>query len=88
MRNIYATSVAGGAVPALPATIQALTDTAHSAEAPRTISGEQQARRYLARLQAQHVDQDGLVACVATLRDAVSLAGFCRVIEKALGVSS
>lgn len=63
-------------------------DTAHSLQALRAINGEQQARRYLARLQAQHVDQDELAACVAMLSDAVSLAGFCRVIEKALGVRS
>lgn len=58
----------------------------HSRQALRTIEGEQQARVYLARLQAQRVDVDELAATIAMLRDAVSLAGFCRVIEKALGV--
>ena len=59
---------------------------AHSRQALRTIDGELQARAYLERLQAQRVDVDELAATVAMLRDAVSLAGFCRVIEKALGV--
>lgn len=59
-----------------------------SEQALRTISGEQHARRYLARLEAQHAAPDELAACVAVLSDAVSLAGFCRVIEKALGVRS
>lgn len=58
----------------------------HSRQALRTIEGEQQARAYLERLQAQRVDADELAATIAMLRDAVSLTGFCRVIEKALGV--
>lgn len=58
----------------------------HGRQALRIIEGEQKARAYLERLQAQRVDVDELAATVAMLRDAVSLAGFCRVIEKALGV--
>jgi hypothetical protein len=88
MQNTFAANVAGGALPALPTTTQALADTAHSAQALRTISGEQAARDYLERLHAQRVEVDELAASVAMLRDAVSLAGFCRVIEKALGVRS
>ena len=57
-----------------------------SAQALETINGEQAAHDYLERLHAQRVEVDELAASVAMLRDAVSLAGFCRVIEKALGV--
>lgn len=62
--------------------------TPHSAQALRVISGEQAAHDYLARLQAQRVQVDELAATVAMLSDAVSLVGFCRAIEKALGVRS
>jgi hypothetical protein len=86
MQNTYAANVAGGALPASPQTTQALPDTGHSAEALRTISGEQAAHDYLAKLHSERVEVDELAASVAMLRDAVSLAGFCRVIEKALGV--
>ncbi len=50
------------------------------------IPGEQQAQAYLTRLQLQRVEVDELAACVAMLSDGVSLVGFCRVLERALGV--
>lgn len=50
------------------------------------VAGEQLAFDYLARLHTQRVEVDELAAVVTMLRDAVSLAGFCRVIQKALGV--
>jgi len=56
-----------------------------SVQALRVIEGNQKAAQYLARLQAQQADPDELALIVAMLYGA-SLRGFCRVIEKALGV--
>lgn len=56
-----------------------------SAQALRTIEGERKAAEYLERLQAQHADPDELALIVAMLYGA-ALRGFCRAIEKALGV--
>lgn len=50
----------------------------------QTISGEKAARSYLQRLREQIAEPDELAALIATQRDAVSLVGFTRVIEKAL----
>lgn len=55
-------------------------------QAEHGVAGEKLAFDYLARLHAQRLEVDELAAVVAMLRDAVSLAGFCRVIERALGV--
>lgn len=55
-------------------------------QAAHGVAGEKLAFDYLAQLHAQRVEVDELAAVVAMLRDAVSLAGFCRVIERALGV--
>ena len=51
----------------------------------RVIEGEGKAAHYLARLQAQQADPDELALIVSMLYGA-ALRGFCRVIEKALGV--
>ena len=54
-------------------------------QALRVIEGERKAPDYLARLQAQQADPDELALIVSMLYGAV-LRGFCRAIEKALGV--
>ena len=54
-------------------------------QALRVIEGERKAAQYLARLQAQQADPDELALIVSMLYGA-TLRGFCRVIEKALGV--
>ncbi len=58
---------------------------AHSGQALRVIEGEGKAAQYLARLHAQQADPDELAVIVGMLYGA-TLRGFCRVIEKALGV--
>ncbi len=57
----------------------------HSGQALRVIEGECKAAQYLARLQAQQADPDELAVIVSMLYGAM-LRGFCRAIEKALGV--
>ena len=54
-------------------------------QATRVIEGEHKASEYLARLQAQQADPDELALIVSMLYGA-TLRGFCRVIEKAMGV--
>jgi hypothetical protein len=54
-------------------------------QALRVIEGERKATVYLARLQSQQADPDELALIVSMLYGA-TLRGFCRVIEKALGV--
>lgn len=54
-------------------------------QALRVIEGEAKARDYIARLQGQQADPDELAVIVSMLYGA-GLRGFCRVIEKALGV--
>ena len=54
-------------------------------QTPLTIEGEDYARAYLDRLQRGSVSPDDLAVLVAFLRGEM-LAGFCRLIEKALGV--
>jgi hypothetical protein len=54
-------------------------------QALKVIEGEAIAGQYLARLQAQQVDPDELALLVSMLYGA-TLRGFCRAIEKALGV--
>jgi hypothetical protein len=51
----------------------------------QVIDGENKAAQYLARLQAQQADPDELAVIVSMLYGA-GFRGFCRVIEKALGV--
>lgn len=51
----------------------------------QVIEGESKAAQYLARLHAQQADPDELAVIVSMLYGA-ALRGFCRVIEKALGV--
>ncbi len=58
----------------------------HAAQALRVIEGERKAAKYLARLQAQQADPDELALIIALLYGA-TLRGFCRMIEKALGVA-
>lgn len=60
------------------------TATPPSAQTLRAIEGEDQARAYLARLQAEQVSPDELAELVATLYGA-ALFGFARVVEKAIG---
>ena len=57
----------------------------HAGQALRVIEGEAKAAQYLARLQAQLADPDELALIVSMLYGA-TLRGFCRAIEKALGV--
>lgn len=57
----------------------------HAGQALRVIEGEAKAARYLARLQAEQADSDELAVIVSMLYGA-TLRGFCRAIEKALGV--
>ncbi|MDE2395487.1 MAG: hypothetical protein KGM91_08600 [Burkholderiales bacterium] len=57
----------------------------HAGQALRVIEGEAKATQYLARLQAQQADPDELALIVSMLYGA-ALRGFCRAIEKALGV--
>ena len=57
----------------------------HAGQALRVIEGESRAGQYLARLQAQQADPEELALIVSMLYGA-TLRGFCRVIEKALGV--
>ncbi len=57
----------------------------YSGQALRVIEGEGKAAAYLARLQAQQADPDELALIVSMMYGA-ALRGFCRVIEKALGV--
>lgn len=57
----------------------------HAGQALRVIEGESKAAQYLARLQSQQADPDELALIVSMLYGA-TLRGFCRVIEKALGV--
>jgi hypothetical protein len=59
--------------------------TKHAGQALRVIEGEDKATQYLARLYAQQADTDELALIVSMLYGA-TLRGFCRVIEKALGV--
>lgn len=55
-------------------------------QALRTIAAENAAQHYLARLRRGVADPDELAACIAVQYDRVALAGFCRVIAKALEV--
>jgi hypothetical protein len=64
----------------------AVTPVRFASEALRVIEGEQQARDYLARLQAQQVDPDELAVTISMLYGA-ALRGFCRVLAKAVGVT-
>lgn len=57
----------------------------HAGQALRVIQGETKAAQYLARLQAQQADPDELALIVSMLYGA-ALRGFCRAIEKSLGV--
>ena len=54
-------------------------------QALRVIEGERKAADFLARLHAQQADPDELAVILSMLYGA-TLRGFCRVIEKALGV--
>ncbi len=58
----------------------------HAVQALRVIEGERKAAKYLACLQAQQADPDELALIIAQLYGA-TLRGFCRMIEKALGVA-
>lgn len=61
------------------------TDLSRANQALCVIDGEGRAAQYLGRLQAQQADPDELALIVSMLYGA-ALRGFCRVIEKALGV--
>lgn len=50
----------------------------------QTIEGEQKAREYIARLQAQQVDPDELAVIVSMMYGA-ALRGFCKVLTRAIG---
>ncbi len=56
-----------------------------SAHALNTIEGQQKADAYLARLHAQQAAPDELAVIVSMLYGA-SLRGFCRALEKAIGM--
>ena len=49
------------------------------------IEGENKAAQYLARLQAQQADPDELAVILSMLYGA-TLRGFCRALEKAIGL--
>lgn len=55
-----------------------------AAQALHAINGEGKAAQYLARLHAQQADPDELAFIVAELYGA-ALAGFCRVVARAIG---
>ena len=55
-------------------------------QALQAIEGESKAAQYLTRLQAERADPDELALIVSMLYGATLRGGFCRVIEKALGV--
>ena len=57
----------------------------HAGQALRVIEGETKAALYLARSHAQQADPDELALIVSMLYGA-TLRGFCRVIEKTLGI--
>ena len=57
----------------------------HSGQALRVVEGECEAAQYLDRLSAQQADPDELAVIMSMLHGAM-LRGFCRAIEKALGV--
>jgi hypothetical protein len=57
----------------------------HAGQALRVIEGQQKADAYLARLEAQQADPDELAVIVSMLYGA-ALRGFCRSLEKAIGV--
>ena len=57
----------------------------HAGLALRVIEGQQKADAYLARLHAQQADPDELAVIVSMLYGA-ALRGFCRALEKAIGV--
>ena len=57
----------------------------HAGQALRVIEGENMAAQYLARLQAQQADPDELAVILSMLYGA-TLRGFCRALEKAIGV--
>jgi len=59
--------------------------TTPSGQALRVIEGESKAAECLARLHAQQASPDELAVTVSMLYGA-TLRGFCRVLEKALGV--
>lgn len=56
-----------------------------SEQALRAIEGQQKADAYLARLHAKQADPDELAVIVSMLYGA-ALRGFCRALEKAIGV--
>ena len=56
-----------------------------SGQALRVIEGESRAAQYLDRLKAEQADPEELALIVSMLYGA-TLRGFCRAIEKALGV--
>lgn len=56
----------------------------HSRQALRTISAESAANVFLARVRSGIADPDELAALVATQPDAVTLAAFCRRVQKVL----
>ncbi len=58
----------------------------HAGQALQVIEGEGKAAQFLARLQAEQAGPDELALIVSMLYGA-KLRGFCRAIEKALGVS-
>ena len=57
----------------------------HAGQALRVVEGECKATEYLARLHAEQAAPDEL-ALIVSMLDGATLRGFCRVIEKALGV--
>ena len=57
----------------------------HAGQALQVIEGENKAAHYLARLQAQQADPDELAVILSMLYGA-TLRGFCRALEKAIGV--
>ena len=59
--------------------------TTHAGQALRVIEGQQIADAFLARLHAQQADPDELAVLLSMLYGP-TLRGFCRALEKAIGV--
>jgi len=57
----------------------------HAGQALRVIEGENKAAQYLARLHSQQADPEELALIVSMLYGA-TLRGFCRALEKAIGL--
>lgn len=84
MRAAYDEAPAGGAARGFRETSTNDPYSANAEHALLTIEGGDYATAYLMRLRASQADAGGLATLVQFMRDGPMLAGFCRVIVKAL----